>query len=94
MSKHTISGYLYHVQYRWEQQFAVKFSSSDTMGDGNSWTMIGPYTFEVEVDDSFDPRPSKIQTLREKKQDIQAEHVKQITEIDQRINELLALEMA
>lgn len=94
MSKHKISGYLYHVQYRWEDTFQVKFSSSDTMGDGNSWTMIGPYEIEVEVPDDFDPRPGKIEALRVQEQDVRAEFSAKLVEIEKRINELLALEMS
>jgi hypothetical protein len=94
MKKHLIKGFLYHVQYAWEkdEEASIKFSASSTMADGEAWALIGPYEFYVEVPVDFDPRPSKLTSLREQKRNIQAEFTAKVTEINQRISQLLAIE--
>lgn len=91
--KHLIKGFLYHVQYSWEtpEEAKIKFNTTDNMGD-EYWTLIGPYEFMVEVPDNFDIKAHKIATLQEAKRRIQAEFSAKVTEIDRRINELLAIE--
>lgn len=91
--KHTIKGFLYHVQYSWmtDAEAEVRFSSHATMHD-EYWTLIGPYEFEVSIPDDFDIRAAKITSLRELKQNVQAEFAAKVVEIDRKINELLAIE--
>lgn len=90
MAKHTINGYLYQVQYRWEDKPRVTFTTYEQKNDPD-YALIAPFSFEVEVADSFDPRPSQIAALEAKKQEIRAEFAKAVTEIDKRISELQAI---
>jgi hypothetical protein len=94
MSKHTITGYLYHVQYDFQpdEQFAVVFNSSKTMGEHDpDWTFFREHSFEVELPDDFDPRPSKLAALEAQKARIRADFHSRIAEIDEQISKLQAL---
>lgn len=90
MAKHTITGYLYQVQYSWEDKPRVTFTTYEQSNDPD-YALIGPHSFEVEVSDNFDPRPAQIAALEAKKQEIRAEFSKRVMEIDKRISELQAI---
>lgn len=96
MSKHTISGYLYHIQYDFQvkDEFKIEFHKASNMAEcsGGDWTLIREVSFEVEVPDDFDPRPAKVAALTTEKQKVRAEFAKRITELDEQINKLLAIE--
>jgi hypothetical protein len=94
MSKHTIKGFLYYVQYEWDApNFSVTWSLHAEMGKTDpNWTLIDSHDIEVEIPDNFDPRPAKLAALRKLKQDVKAEFAAKVVEIDRRINELLAIE--
>ena len=47
---------------------------------------------EIEVPDDYDPRAQKITALEKQKQNVMAEYQKTVTEINERINKLQALE--
>jgi hypothetical protein len=95
MSTKTIRGYLYHVHYDFELQdeFRVLFNHSADMGKhSHEWTVIREHSFEVEVPDDFDPRPQQIASLEAQKQMVRAELGKRITEIEEQISRLQAIE--
>lgn len=97
MSKHQITGYVYRINYDWQEphEFQVEFHPSKTMGKTDpSWVLVKQHSFDVEVPDDFDPRPAQVQALREKEQEMRAEFARNITNIQSQINSLLALEMA
>lgn len=60
--------------------------------DDEDWAFVKEIDVEVEVDDDFDPRQKKVAALEEKKIEIQAECQMQLTEIDRKISDLLAIE--
>lgn len=50
------------------------------------------HEIEVEVPDDFDPRAKQVEILRKEKQRINAEFAKRVTQIDEQINRLTAIE--
>jgi hypothetical protein len=83
-----------HIHYRkWPfedkgeyQVFSVKFD------DGEHRVYIGEQEIEIEVPDDFDPRAQQIAALVEQKQKVMADYQKTVTEINERINKLQAIE--
>jgi hypothetical protein len=52
------------------------------------------HSFTAEVPDNFDPRLSQVDALREEEKKLRAEFTARVTEINARIQSLLALEMS
>ena len=55
---------------------------------------VKEHTITVEVPDDFDPQPLQVQALEAAKQKARAEFQERITEIDRKIQSLLAIEGA
>lgn len=93
MAKHTISGFLVHEKYEWEDEARIVFLMYEPSGSVDR-VSICPHSIEVETPDDFDPTPKKVAALVAKKAEVRAELTKQVTELDAQINKLLCLEMA
>jgi hypothetical protein len=83
--------HIHHSQYSWEetggyQVFYVK------LDDCEHRTYVGEQEIEIEVPDNYDPRAQKIAALEKHKQKIMADYQKTVTEINERISKLQALE--
>lgn len=61
---------------------------------GTSAVAVRPHTLELEVPDEFDPRTAQLEALKHAKDKIRAEFTARVTELDEQINNLLALEAA
>jgi hypothetical protein len=90
----TIEGGIYfdtgHDQYSGSQ---YKFLS----GRFESWEKyiaIMPYTLAFDLPADFDPRTTQVQALEKQKADLHAKFALAVTEINARINSLLAIEGA
>ena len=90
MAKHTITAYVYQVDYGFSTEPEYKVYNTDTMGSAYS-AMVGPVEVTFTVPDDFDPRPGKIAALEAKKQELRAEFAAKVTEIERKISELLAI---
>jgi hypothetical protein len=55
-------------------------------------TYVGEQEIEIEVPDKYDPRSQQIAALEKQKQKVMAEYQKTVTEINDRINKLQAIE--
>lgn len=55
-------------------------------------TYIGEQGIEIEVPDDYDPRAQQIAALEKQKQKVMADYQKTVTEINDRISKLQALE--
>lgn len=53
---------------------------------------VGAQEIEIEVPDKFDPRAQQVAALEKQKQKVMADYQKTVTEINERINNLQALE--
>lgn len=91
--KVKIKGYVTHTKYKWDEapQYTFHgFDPSDYLGDES--VVVMQHEIEIEIPDDFDPRPGQIAALKAQKERAQAEFAKRVTEIDEKINSLLALE--
>ena len=89
--KIKITAHIHHNQYSWDetgeyQLFCVK------LDDCEHRTYVGEQEIEIEVPDDYDPRAQKIAALEKQKQKVMAEYHKTVTEINERISKLQAIE--
>jgi hypothetical protein len=56
------------------------------------YVTVNKQELEVEVPDNFDPRIKQVELLRKERERINAEFYLRVTEIDEQINRLTALE--
>jgi hypothetical protein len=90
MSTHTITGFITHQKYPWEDKAHIGFSMYEPSSE--HVVIVREHSFDVEVADDFDARPQKVARLHAEKQKVRAEFAKRIAEIDDGIAKLLALE--
>ena len=89
--KIKITAHIHHNQYSWDEKgeyqlFCVK------LDDCEHRTYVGEQEIEIEVPDDYDPRAQKIAALEKQKQKVMAEYHKTVTEINERISKLQAIE--
>ena len=98
MSTHKFTMHLYQVQFDFEDKPHFALNSSDGLAKHNKgadvWIYLGPRQIEVEVPDFQDVREHQIKGLREEERQLRADFQKRVTEINARIQSLLALEMS
>lgn len=94
MAKHTINGFIvYRPERWWEDHERIDFQTYDPRDiDHSTAVFVSEHSFEVEVPDDFDPRPQQIQALEKKRDAVRDEMSARITEINQQIQSLLAIE--
>jgi len=83
--------HIYYNKHEWEKDgeylvFSCKFD------DTSYRAYVCEQEIEIEVPDDFDPRAQQMAALVEQKQRVMAEYQKTVTEINERINKLQALE--
>jgi hypothetical protein len=92
--KHTFAMHLYQRQYDFDDEPSWVLSDHDFLA-AESRMYVKPVTVTVEVPDAFiDMREHKVKELRAEEENVRAEFTKKLTEIQARIQSLLALEMA
>lgn len=89
--KITTTIHIHHVQFSWDKEgqyqvFACKLDDSEFR------TYVGEQEIEIDVPDDYDPRAQKIAALEKQKQKVMADYQKTVTEINDRISKLQALE--
>lgn len=62
------------------------------LDDCEYMTYVGAEEIEIEVPDNYDPRAQKVAALEMQKQKVMADYQKTVTEINDRISKLQALE--
>ena len=93
--KHTFKFHLYQTNFTFADGPGWHLSPSDGLGKNDpEWFYIGPRDVTVEVPEFQDVRQHQIAALKEQERELRAEFQKRVTEIQTRINNLLALEMA
>ena len=83
--------YIHHQKYEWEDKgqylvYSHKFDDTDYR------TYVGEQEIEIEVPDNYDPRAQQIAALIKKKEKAMADYQNTLTEINDRISKLQALE--
>jgi len=62
------------------------------LDDAEHRTYVNEQEVEIEVPDNYDPRAQQIAALEKQKQNVMADYQKMVTEINERISNLQALE--
>lgn len=83
--------HIHYNQYSWENKGDYTVFSCK-LDDTESRTYVGEQEIEIEVPDDYDPRAQKIAALEKHKQKIMADYQKTVTEINERISKLQAIE--
>ena len=88
--KVTIKGFITYKKDDWRDGDDYHFYKYDMSEHG--FVTVMPHEIEVEVPDNFDPRPQQVAALIAEKQKARAEFHAHVTEIDRKIQSLLAIE--
>jgi hypothetical protein len=89
--KITTTVHIHYCQWSFEpkgefQVFSCKLEDSEFR------TYVGEQEIEIDVPDDYDPRAQKIAALEKQKQKVMADYQKTVTEINDRISQLQAIE--
>jgi hypothetical protein len=83
--------HVHYQQYSWETTGSFQVYSCK-MDDSEHRTYVGEQEVEIEVPEDYDPRAQKIAALQKYKAKIMADYQKSVTEINDRISKLQAIE--
>lgn len=83
--------HVYYDQFSWQEKGDYTVYSCK-LEDNEHRTHVGEQEIEIEVPDDYDPRAQKIAALEKHKQKVMADYQKTVTEINDRISKLQALE--
>jgi hypothetical protein len=83
--------HIHHQKYEWEDKGEYLVYSCK-LDDSDYRAYVCEQEIEIEVPDDFDPRAQQIAALEKQKQKVMAEYQKTVTEINERINKLQAIE--
>lgn len=85
------TAHIHYLKLDWEAE--GRFDILSFKADDDIYrTYVGEQEIEIEVPENYDPRAQKIVALEKQKQKVMAEYQKTVTEINERINKLQALE--
>jgi bacillopeptidase F (M6 metalloprotease family) len=89
--KIKVTVHIHHQKYEWEDkgQYLVYSCKLD---DTDYRAHVCEQEIEIEVPDNFDPRAQQIAALEDQKKRVMAEYQNAVTEINDRISKLQALE--
>ena len=89
--KVKITTYIHYCKFIWDNK--GEFEALSFKADDDDYrTFVGEQEIEIEVPDDYDPQMQKIAALEKQKQKVMAEYQNTLTEINDRINKLQALE--
>jgi hypothetical protein len=83
--------YVYHSQYAWQDQGKYE-AYTFKLEENEENTFIGEQEVDLEVPDNYDPRARQIAALEKKKLKAMADYQKMVTDINEKISKLQALE--
>lgn len=90
--KMQFTGWVFARQYRWESKPEFDFITL-SMDNADEYVKITePITIEVDVPDSFDIREFQVANLRKQQQELDASYTAKKTELESKIQSLLAIE--
>ena len=83
--------HVHYQKYSWETEgkFIVFYIQLD---DTEDRTYVGEQEIEIEVPNDYDPRAQQIAALETLKQKVMADYQSSVTDINDRISKLMALE--
>jgi hypothetical protein len=83
--------HIYYSQFSWQEKGEYTVFSCK-LEDNEHRTYVGEQEIEIEVPDDYDPRAQKIAALEKHKLKVMGDYQKMVTEINERISKLQALE--
>lgn len=83
--------HIHYNQFSWQDQGEFVVYSCQ-LEDSEHRTYVGEQEIEIEVPDEYDPRAQKIAALEKHKLKVMGDYQKMVTEINERISKLQALE--
>jgi hypothetical protein len=83
--------HVHYQKYTWEDKSEFQVFSCQ-LDDTDYRTYVGPQEIEIEVPEDYDPRAQQIAALEKQKQNVMADYQKMVTDINDRISKLQALE--
>ncbi len=89
--KIKITAHVYYCKYSWEEkgEFLLFYAKVD---DTETMIHVSEQEVEIDVPDNYDPRAQQVAALEKQKQKVMADYQKTVTEINDRISKLQALE--
>ena len=88
--KVQIKGWIVFGMYEWDTN--ARYNFFDYKPSGATHVPICEHTIEIDVPEDADPREQIATNLQNKKRALEAEFHKRVTEINQQIQSLLAIE--
>lgn len=89
--KIKLTAHIHYAKCPWEDKGEFLIFYAKLKDDGDR-TYVCEQVVEVEVPDNYDPRAQQIKALEKEKQKVMADYQKTVTEINDRISKLQALE--
>ena len=89
--KVKITAYVHYLQWSWEETGTYQLFSCK-LDDDDHRTFVCEQEVEVDVPEKYDPRAQKIAALEKQKQEVMSKYQAMVTEINNRISNLQALE--
>jgi hypothetical protein len=89
----TISAYVYELDWGYGSKPEYRILSSDKQSDEH-YTLIGPVSVPYTIPDSFNPTAAKLAALEKEKQAVRAAYLAKVSEIEERISKLQAIEFS
>jgi hypothetical protein len=88
-----IKAFVFYHKFEWSDTIRYSIDSGDLSEVcGPEYVKISHREFEVEIPDDFDPRPAQIAALRKQKEEIMADASVKVTNLEEQISRLLAIE--
>ena len=85
--------HVHYQKYAWQEKGEYRLASFK-LDDSAERTYVSEQEIEIDIPEDYDPRAQQIAALEALKQKVMADYHKSVTEINDRINKLLALEAA
>ena len=87
------TAHIHYQKYAWQEQGEYRLASFK-LDDSAERTYVSEQEIEIDIPEDYDPRAQQVAALEALKQKVMADYHKSVTEINDRINKLLALEAA
>ena len=95
MAKHTINGCIaYRTKDYWSADERFVFYGFVPSEDDMDCIVVKEHSITFDVPNDFDPRPQQVKALEAEREKVRAEMSARITEINGRIQSLLAIEQS
>lgn len=89
--KIKLTAHIHYLKYSWEEEGEFQIFSCK-IADAEHRSYVGEQEIEIDVPDNYDPRAQQIAALEAQRKQVMADYQKMVTEINEKISNLQALE--